>query len=799
MKKASALKSCIKASISKSKYIFIIYWAYSLLCIIIGVLLSLSQVHEKFFSLNMFLANLFEIAKNVNILAIALALVSVIWLFGKYTNSVSNNLIKSLPAKDKHLFCADFLIGLIIFIIPILFSIGAQTLLAAIIENSLDGVEVFETVGVSFDFIFNYIFSYCVAVFCISISSGILETSIIFAIFNFIPSIVASFVAFAKSCILGLFPIDEFANKLELKTLYDITLKSVSKVEKDSTKYIDILKVSIILILISFILVAVSYFLFVKLRAGDNKSSKLKKHISKISLSAISFYGGFMILFFKRTTINLFNALIIIPTMIIASFVIFYISNTITYKSLHISLKKFIPYLPVLALMLFIGTLYFTGGYGAATYIPKAENVKAVSFNYTNNSYVEYVQQALRSRFIDGKALGLHDYEVQFPVVYDDENSINTIITYHDRLLKEYKKHGLVETQIQNSTYFPGEQPVVEITYKLKSGRKVKRYYNYKGDLESFNDIYDLPLFEKSVTKKESRALDYINRQPVENIIHKLYISAAFSNDDFVKFEISDKQLKDLVNALYQDEKNLSSEEILSSTGGDVYYIDIQPNNEDYLNLTKEKYNQFNINTITPSHSNRYGWGEAEAETTEGEPYFKGVFNGDGESTQFVVKPFYNNTIKVLNEIVATSEEHLPTENKETIKQIVIGRWEPGSFSYLSYTRRRANRTMFKHGIENITYQYYYHNTEKFYNESILTNEDLQLVDGEYFNKKAIDYLVSNLKMHSSIDNNNPGYVVMFNTQIDQPFMNEPIVPQGRRLFYITAEQYDKFISLCKE
>lgn len=711
------------------------------------------------------MSSVYAVMKNTDIFGLAFGFISAIWFFAKYTNHCSNNLIKSLPAKDKHLFISDFTMGFVTFVIPMLIGFLVQSVAGIIITSHSVTESIYETMGVTFGFILNFVFGYTVAVFCFAVTTGVMESAITFIVLNFIPSVVSSFVLFGKTCVLGLFRLeDNISLKLDIKSTYDILYHTMIPEDKQlyNTTYLDMLKISGVIIVIGAIVTLLAYLAFIKLRSPDKSGSRTKTIISVIAVCSMSFYCGFLILFFKRTRITPFNMMTILPTMLAISFVVYFMANAINHKSLRIPLKTMLPYTGVLALLTVLGVYYFTAGFGAATYVPQISEIESVTLNYKDSNYDSTVDRMKNSVFTNLKILAQKDVQVQFPITYTDDESIKMISDYHKGLVEKYQQHGLVETSLQSDSHFPDDNPRTVITYTLKNGSKVTRYYNYNGNDEILANLITLKTIENSVTESETKAIGFMNGTPKENVNHTIMISPICSDNTYQSFHITDAQLRNLVKAIYLDEQNLSDESIIGSVGSDVCVM-----------------------VLVPDSSYEAG-------------YFSSMIrNINGSLYRSLIKSCYTNTQKVLREIPGVAEA-IDASKDAQIKQIFAGPFGTaikGGWNWRNY---------FIYDFEQL-YHYDYYAATKIYNTDLLLPDEMQYISGPTCNNDAIKYLISKLKLSS--DNLNGGVTLMLNKSVthydsssygDYVPTSEWHMAIGQRIYYVTYDDWNAFLQMCK-
>ncbi len=752
------IKSAFRSAFSRGKLLLILYSAYFLFCIIAGILLSLSLRYSEFFAINNIMSSIYSILSNIDIVGLLLSLLSVAWLFGKYTNYCSNNLIRSLPIKNSHLFFSDFITGLYIFLVPACLSLAVQTIIGKIIESGAQTDAVFSAVGVSFGFILNYVFGFCIAVFCFSLASGMLEGIVLYVVLNFIPSAVYSVIDFSHNCILGTFQIDQYETTLELNTSYDLIYRLIVGDDVQKANYTQMFTVTAVILIVCIAVTVLAYIAFLKLRSAATAASRFKTIISKTAICVLSCYCGFLVLYFKRTGISLFNAFIIIPSMLLVSFIIFDLANTIIYKSLRIPLKKFAPFAAIFVVLCVTGIFYFTGGFGQAVYVPDIRDIASVTLNYGDSDYYRHIDEDRWNRFTYCKFLAQTDVEVTFPITYSDYKSVYSIVKYHESLLEEYQAHDLMETVLQNNENFPQDNPRTTITYTLKDGSVMTRYYNHNGNSKTLGYLSNLRQYENSVEIVESRALSYLKQEPTQ-ATHEIYISPVLAVNSSDVYHVTDSQLQQLVQAVYADENALTDEDILNSEGGDYCVLTVMPD-EQYAD------------------------------------YFSGVFRQSGEGYQLVVKPLHQNTIAFISEL--TGEETIKGEDPASIKQILAGTFETSFFQYGSGLNSGEFASSYSYRSE-MLFNFYYDACQRFYNTDAVTDSEVSKIDGQTCDTEAIEFLVSKLRLLTSTEDR--GMFLFINKAITEPFNKDAIYEEhtavGERLYYVRAEDWATFLSMC--
>lgn len=773
-KHISGLKSAFRYALNKTRRFNAAFIIYSLICAILGILLSLSQVNEAFFDLNFFLSTVYGLLQNIDIFGLALGLVMAIFMFSKYLNRVSDNLIRSLPVSDKQLFIADFSCGLLSFVIPSAIGLALQTVIGRMIVSSTSADGIFTTIGLSYGLILNFIFGYCTAVFALSVSNGIAEGSVTFVILNFLPSVIYSFTAFFRSAVLGLAPVDEFANTIKMRTSYDVLVNAIAKTDDlQKINYTQMTLITLSVVLLGAALFALSFFSFIKLRSAEMHNSRLKTAISITAVTFLSFYCGFLILFFRRTGVTLFNALIVIPAMLLVSFTAFYIAHTVVDKTIHVRMRKLVPYIPVAAALCFIGIFYFTGGFGSANYIPTVSDIKSVEINYMDSGYQSAVVSKKHQMFDNYKALPKYDLKIDFPAKYSDKNSILSVVRYHNDLLNEYLEHDMVETSMQYSDLFKesadksADSTRTMITYTLKDGSTVKRYYNYNGNEDTLSNLRHIQPYEHSVKEIKPRYEEYLSRQDDDNAVHTLNIIPINSDKDTNLYDITDRQLKTMIEAIAQDEKDASFDDLMKNSEGDVCILEVMPHEDNPDN-----------------------------------PYFDAVFKSSMDSYYIYVKPCYTHLIEFIKNDLQASDALKGYSGKQ-IKQLFIApytsnaiRYTEGyDFNYMQYYKYNMAQS----------YSYDYSGCSRFYNMSALNKDDKSKVDGQTVSSESIDYLYS--KAHVSADTNFSGVLVVSQDWIEEPYDFDEFgdnqyggeqihSASGKIVLYVSRKDYQQFLKM---
>lgn len=774
-KRYSGTKSAFKCSLHKIRGWTAIFILYSLICVILGILLSLSQVSAAFFDMNSFLSTVYSLLQNIDIFGLALGLAVAIFMFSKYMNRISDNVIRSLPVSDKQFFIADFLCGLMSFVIPSAIGLVLQTVIGRMIEASAAADGVFTTIGLSYGLILNFIFGYCTAVFALSLSNGIAEGCVTFVILNFLPSVIYSFTAFFRSAVLGLAPVDEFANTIKMRTSYDILVNAIARTDDlQKVSYSQMMLICLCVILICAALFALSFFAFIKLRSAEMHNSKLKTAISVTAVSFLSFYCGFLVLFFRRTGVTLFNAFIVVPTMLLVSFTAFYIAHTVVDKTIHIRLRKFMPYVPVAVVLCAVGVFYFSGGFGSANFIPVVNDIESVEINYMDSGYQNAVMSKKYQMYDSYKTLTKYDLQINFPVKYTDKNSILAVVRYHNDLLNEYLGHDMVETSMQYSKLFKESADIdadctrTVITYKLKDGGTIKRYYNYNGNEKTLENLGHIQPYEHSVKEIEPRYKDYLERKDDDNAVHTLNIIPINSDMDTNLYDITDRQLKLMTQAIAEDEKNASKDDLMKNSEGDVCILEILPH-----------------------------------EDNEDEPYFEGVFKKSMDGYYVYVKPCYKNLIDFIKNEIQAGDALKGYSGKE-IKQLFVSPYMSRGVRYSEDYYGSETSQYYKFSMKQ-SYSYDYNSCSRFYNMSALSSEDKAYVDGQKISSESIDFLFS--KAHVSADTNYSGVLVVVQNWLEKPYetdksSNGQYVSEqlhsasGKIVLYVSQNDYQKFLQM---
>ena len=403
-------------------------------------------------------------------------------------------------------------------------------------------------------------------------------------------------------------------------------------------------------------------------------------------------------------------------------------------------LKKFMPCIPIAITLCAIGVFYFSGGFGASNFIPTVNDIDSVEINYVDRGFQNAIANKKTQMFDKLKTLAKFDLKIGFPIKYSDKNSILTVVRYHNDLLNEYLEHDMVETAMQYSKLFKessdsdADSTRTIITYKLKDGSTVKRYYNYNGNEKTLKNLNHIQPYEHSVKEIEPRYQKYINQKDNDDTVHTLNIMPISSDISTNLYDITDHQLKLLTKAIAQDEKNASTKDLMNNSNGDVCILEILPH-----------------------------------EDNEDKPYFNGVFKKSMDGYYVYIKPCYKNSIEFIeNELQAG--DVLKHQNGAEIKQLFIASYEGNAISYsdLYYIPYRTQYYTFD---MKQSYSFDYNRCTRFYNMSSLEAEDKEYIDGEKTNSKAIDFLFS--KAHVSADVSSNGVLIIAQSRIEKPYESD--------------------------
>ncbi len=750
---AGSFRSAMGASFDKAKPILWFYTAYAVITFILGVLLSLSITSPAFFGINQTMASLYSVFSNVNMFGLVLGGVAAILLFGKYKKKNANDVFHSVATTEKHLYWSDYITGLITFLIPMAIGYIAQSLTSMSIESQNPGAGVFETFGVDYTLLLNFVFSYSIAVLALSLTNSVIEGLIGYAALCALPIIVNTFLDFANSAVLGQNQVLDVVPKIKFQTTITLIIElflgnSEGKVESYGSLWL----LCIVVVAVSALFAFLGFVAFIKLRTHDSLDSKSKDVISTCVVTFFSFYAGFMVLFFKRSQRSTTNMIALTLTMVALGFVVQFLVNTMLYRTFRFKISKMTSFLAGVVVLVGLSAYYFTGGFGVMSYVPKTADIESITFNYTNSVYEEEVNRARRDAFTHGKYLAHASITVEYPITYTDENIIETLTDYHKSLLKHYKRVKYVEEDFQNNSNFGKGETPLEITYNLKNGDTVTRYYNYYGTIEEIEALDVIDPAANSVKTGKSRVLAYINGDGKDDIEHTFYIYPSIPDgNNMKKYTFTDEQIRGLIGAVRADEKNVSADEIRASEGGDLCMFYIVPHESmksEFMDMT--------------------------------------IYSGDVPG-MLLVKGCYKNTISYLENTLGLGR-FLKKQRYKNTDQIIYGSSDAfGIHSWWGYEYELGDRFNYNNSYVNAMYL-----------DTALEDigEDPYFYDT--YDKKAINYL----KDHAKLSCSDPADGVMFmlpdTMDIDMIEGLDNMVFGDKRLYYVTQEEWDTFISMTE-
>lgn len=748
---AGSFRSALGASFDKAKPILWFYTIYSILCFVLGILLSLSQSAQAFLGINGVMATLYGIFSNVNMFGLVLGGVAAVLLFGKYKRKNANDVFHSIAVRDRDLFWADYLTGLFTFLIPMAVGYVAQSVVSMAIEAQNPTAGVFQTFGVDYTLLLNFVFSYSIAVLALAITNSVVEGIIGYAALCSIPLIIQSFLDFMTAAVLGQNAVVDIVPKIKLQTTITLLIDLVLGSEGEVESYGALGLLCVIVVAVSAIFAFLAFLAFIKLRSHDSGDSKAKTVVSRIVVTFLSFYAGFLVLFFKRSERNSINLIAITITMLALGFVVQFLVNTLLHRNFRFPVRDMVPFAASAAVLMVLSVYYFSGGFGQITYMPETKEIKSVEFNFKNVEFENEVAYAYRTAFTDSKYLSQSNVRVVEPIVYSDKDSIKTITDYHKELLKYYEKGNFVEEELSaNPRFGDGNEPV-KIKYTLKSGKEVARYYNYVGSVEQVEQLEILECAENAVRVGESQVLAYIEGESRDDVMHQLYLYPLLPDgNNLEQTAVTDEQIRGLIGAIYEDEKTLDSESIYGSEGGDLCMFYIVPDSS----MQDE---------------------------------FKAMVQYSGDSPEMLlVKSCYKKTISYLRDTLGLGDL---LDEKRSLETVQITYGYPSAFDINTYWR-------YTYSMGSV-YKYNDSWTNKMYLDTALdaAGEDASM--HQTYNAEAIQYL----KDHAKLSTSNPsdGMIFVVSDYIDTSYATgtEQLLFGDKRLYFVTQDEWDTFLSMC--
>jgi len=454
------------------------------------------------------------------------AIIVAAGLFGYLFNARQSNMIHSFPVKLSALYTTNVISGLLIILVPIL----VNAVIVAVIACSMS-MELVGHVMTAFLYMAGYtLFFYGLACFTVMFTGQMLFGFVFYFILNGLyMGITLIVVSLIKLYGYGLDNIEYDMNNPLFFIYYLSRNSSMTQVRElingeriGELKYYFVGGQVVAAYAIAGIVLIVLGFVVYKKRKVETASDFITIGWAKvlfrwgfaacmgtlISLVLSEIYSGY-------TATQKQAAFFVV--MFILILVFFFVGQMLIKKGFRVNDKKTIIEGLVCATV-FTGALMVAdyAGYGIENKIPKADDVKCVVFSGYNNANL-------------------------------DGESIEEVIELH-RMFVENRK------EIE-STYFGEEYQWLNLTYMMKDGTKIRRYYSYRMDPDQNcigNEIYKK--YAEILNSKEAIEnvlyLDQMESITVEDAtLYRYFKSMDYVNGEAIKPELR----KELLEAIKAD------------------------------------------------------------------------------------------------------------------------------------------------------------------------------------------------------------------------------------------------------
>ena len=316
-------------------------------------------------------------------------------------------------------------------------------------------------------------------------------------------------------------------------------------------------------------------FLIYRLRNLENHSEVVAfPKIKPLFIYGVAIAFGFIGYFYFYGVFHLKSALYLIPFGVIGIIV----AQMVSQKNFRVKgvLKSLVAY-SVCAVILYVIFNFDVLGYERR--IPTADNIESIVYDLDINTDRGYMYIANGE-----KVLTDNKYE---PLIKNGD-AINDITKLHSAIIQNKAN---IQSKLKNNYYFSNSP--VKLTYNLKNGKKLERYYavNYFDLMQEFN----------SVAEYNEVKLSYFPLLRNRNInVEEVSVSDSRINGDDTFVKLYGDDAKRLIESLKTDMLNADANEFASrgetftrinvKFKPEAFYENGLPVNSDLLNTISESY-----------------------------------------------------------------------------------------------------------------------------------------------------------------------------------------------------------------
>ncbi len=453
--KSDSIKSVFTDNLKRYKSIWILYTLLSFLLLPFSMILSYISTGNTYVATEVFF----------HALTLIMSVILPLILFNYINHKQAIDVFHSLPVRRKNLYWGNYIFGLTILLVPYILFIVASVLIRGVLKGdfSLEVDYFILTAGViAFYSTMIFIITNCGTIFESITYFGIIHAGyplLILAFFEFIHYITYGYASFALS---------ELQNWLY--RLAPVVQIFNINVNWNSYNFINL----IILLLISVVFAVSGSLLYNKRKsesAGQSFAFMPLFYIGSILVSLTVAIGFVLIFEAKGIYSYIFGT--------VFGLICYTILDTIRnrgFKKVLSTLKVGVSMSAVI-ILLFV-TCNVTHTFGYETYIPKTEDIKSVSVNWSASGGFQNVALSSEFELFDSNSI---ENTVEFhKSIVANINILEDTDSYNARQLEKGSLTEYDAYAFDDNTFAPSDYGFdnVRITYTLKDGRKVHRQYN---------------------------------------------------------------------------------------------------------------------------------------------------------------------------------------------------------------------------------------------------------------------------------------------------------------------------------
>lgn len=490
------------------------------------------------------------------VILLAVVIITAFSIFHYLYSRPLVDMVYALPVTSGQRFAGDYLAGLLTFSVPYIVSIIPSLIINAVAESAIPywtssafqgetgstSLIIQAYVCVFLIMLMLYTTTVLVLTFCGSIIESIGYTVIINSVIPLVAIVSFMFVEYSVYGSSGNVSVLGFLKYTTVMGGLGIMYSFILDIFNDTTlEYIyDIVSAKwiIIYLLITAAVFVLSYLLYKKRKAEDVTKPFVFRAVYYILVTCICFcITSGMMLSYAASDNTRFSSCI---PWIISGMIIFFILDTIQNRGFRKFGQGILKYIAMTGGSVLVFMIIFnTNGFGAALYVPKAENVKSATVSYCDIS----------DTYTDLRT--------------ENTDEISEITDIHDNIVQQYSEFlDTKPSMYEKINYRPEYRNFhITITYNLRSGRTVSRSYYIDNDsyitinrIGCTNQLHNDSLINDLKDRFENYSEEY-------NTSYNLFINDRFDNDYSRTIKSSD--FDKIIEAYKKDLENASADDIM--------------------------------------------------------------------------------------------------------------------------------------------------------------------------------------------------------------------------------------------